>query len=252
MEHKLSVVIITFNEEDNIARCLKSIQDVADEILVVDSFSSDQTEQICSEFNVRFIKHNFEGHKEQKNYALKLATFQYVLSLDADEALSTELMESIRKLKNNFDRSGYKMNRISWYQGGWIRHGGWYPDTKLRLVNKEKAQWKGENPHDRLELINSDEAGFLKGDLFHYSFKDLADHAKRTNIYSTIAAREAFQRNSGYSTFKLIFNPSFTFIKKYVFQLGFMDGYNGFLIATMAAYGKFLKYSKLKEMHRSK
>ena len=156
MENKISAVIITFNEEDNIGRCLESIRNVADEIVVVDSFSSDRTEEICDQYKVVFLKHEFEGHKEQKNYALAQAKGDFILSLDADEALSPELDKSILEVKNSFISAGYKLNRLSNYQGSWIKHCGWYPDKKLRLVRRNSAKWFGENPHDRLaDLILS-------------------------------------------------------------------------------------------------
>lgn len=250
MDKNLSIVIITYNEEQNIGRCLESVKNIADEIIVVDSFSSDKTEEICSKYDVKFLKNEFEGHKEQKNFALQQAQCNYILSLDADEALSPELEKSI--LNINLNQDGYRLNRLTYYQGAWIKHSGWYPDTKLRLVRKDAAKWSGQNPHDRLELTDSQDLGFLKGDLYHYSFKNLSDHASRTNRYSTIAALAAFNNKSKFSIFKLLFNPPFTFIKKFLIQLGFLDGYNGFLIAVMAAYGKFLKYSKLRELKDSK
>jgi len=249
---KLSVVIITFNEEDNIERCLESIQMVADEIIVVDSFSTDRTEEICGKFTLNFETHKFEGHKEQKNYALSRASEDAILSLDADEALSPELTESILKVKNNFSKDGYELNRKTNYQGKWINHSGWYPDRKLRLVKKGTATWLGQNPHDKLELNTKRNSGFLSGDLLHYSFKDLTDHVSKTNSYSTIAAREAIKKGTKHSAIRVVANPIFTFVKKFFFQLGFLDGYNGFLIASMGAYGKFLKYSKLREMENQK
>ena len=132
---KLSVVIITFNEEKNIARCLDSIESIADDIIVVDSFSTDQTKQICSQFNVRFIQHEFEGHIEQKNWALQQAKYPHVLSLDADEALTEPLQTLVRSIKENWTADGYTMNRLTNYCGQWIKHCGWYPDRKLRQVN---------------------------------------------------------------------------------------------------------------------
>ena len=136
MSIELSVVIITFNEEKNIKRCLESVQIVADEIIVVDSFSTDKTEEICGNYTLNFESHKFEGHKEQKNYALTKATGDAILSLDADESLSPKVIESILQVKNNFSQDGYELNRLSNYQGKLIKHGGWYPDRKLRLVKK--------------------------------------------------------------------------------------------------------------------
>lgn len=141
---KLSAVIITYNEEDNIERCLESLEKTADEILVVDSFSSDRTAEICKSKGVEFIQHSFEGHIEQKNYALSRASNDYVLSLDADEALSDKLIQSIRAAKQNWSTNGYSVNRLTNYCGKWIRHCGWYPDKKIRLWDKRKGTWGGD------------------------------------------------------------------------------------------------------------
>ena len=141
---KLSVVIITKNEDKNIGRCIESVQNIADEIVVIDSFSTDKTEEICKKHQVVFIKHAFEGHIEQKNFALTCAKYKHVLSLDADEALSEELQKSIVQAKADFSKDGYFLNRMTNYCGKWIKHSGWYPDRKLRLFDKTKGQWGGE------------------------------------------------------------------------------------------------------------
>jgi glycosyltransferase involved in cell wall biosynthesis len=251
MEIKLSVVIITFNEEKNIGRCLDSVRNVADEIIVVDSYSVDRTKEICMEQNVIFFEHEFEGYSHQKNYALSKATCDAILSLDADEALSPELEKSIEEVKKNPKSDGYELNRLTNYQGKWIKHCGWYPDRKLRLVKMNSAEWIGDYLHEKLELINNNEVELLKGDLYHYSYENLEDYASRTNKYSSIAAQDAFDHKVEFSHIKLILSPLFTFIKKFFFQLGFLDGYNGFLISRMTAYGNFMKYSKLKELYNN-
>src|SRR6516225_8076489 len=145
----VSIVIITFNEEKNIRRCLESVKEIADEIVVVDSLSTDHTKSICKEFGVRFIEQKFLGYIEQKNFALDQAKYDYVLSLDADEAISKELVKSIQEVKQNPESDGYRMNRLTNFCGKWIKHGSWYPDTKLRVFNRKKARWGGINPHDK-------------------------------------------------------------------------------------------------------
>jgi len=168
---KLSAVIITFNEERNIGRCLESLRGVVDDIVVVDSFSTDKTEAICLEHGARFVKHAFAGHIEQKNWAITQALYPHVLSLDADEALSDVLKQSILNAKANFNKQGYYMNRLTNYCGQWIRHSDWYPDRKLRLWDARKGSWGGTNPHDKYSLLAGDkESDWLKGDLLHYSY----------------------------------------------------------------------------------
>ena len=149
---KISAVIITFNEEKYIEKCISSLEEIADEIIVVDSFSTDRTEDICGKFNVRFSKHKFDGYVEQKNYAMSLASYPYILSLDADEALSDELKKSILGIKDNLKYDGYIFNRLNNYCGKWIKHSRWYPDKHLRLFNSAKGKWTGPNPHDKFKL----------------------------------------------------------------------------------------------------
>ncbi len=249
---KLSVVIITFNEERNIGRCLSSIKAVADEILVVDSFSTDRTEDICSDFGARFIKNKFEGHIEQKNYALFNAKYDYVLSLDADEALSPELEKEILKIKENFSQDGYRFNRLTNYSGQWIYHCGWYPDTKLRLVKKNSASWLGTNPHDILTMKNNLKSTFLNGDLYHYSYESIASHIAQTNKFTTIAARAAFAKGKKSSLFKIYTRPLLKFLRDYIFKLGFLDGRYGFIICSINSLSALLKYSKLLDLQKGR
>lgn len=252
MEHhpvKISAVIITYNEEKNIERCLKSLQGIADEIVVVDSYSTDRTKEICESFNVRFLLHSFDGHIQQKNYAVAQACHEYILSLDADEALSPTLQASILEVKNNWEKDGYEFNRLTNYCGSWIKYAGWYPDTKLRLWKKERGEWGGTNPHDKLILNEGASKGFLKGDLLHYSFYSIAEHITKTNSFSDIAAKEAFSKGKKASFIQIILNPLFVFVKKYIFQLGFTGGWTGFTICVISAFGKFSKYIKLKALN---
>lgn len=250
--NQLSVVIITFNEERNIGRCLQSVRALADEILVVDSFSTDRTAEICASFNVRFYSNPFAGHIEQKNYALTLASYPYILSLDADEELSPELTASLFEIKNNPIADGYYFNRLTNYCGKWIRHGGWYPDQKLRYFEKGKAQWGGKNPHDQLLLHDPKNKKFLKGDLLHYSYYSLEDHLKQVNSFTTIGARSAFEEGQRAGMFSLIIKPIYKFIRDYILLGGFLDGYYGFIIARISANATYLKYAKLRELWRRK
>lgn len=248
---EISAVIITFNEDKNIGRCLDSLNEVADEIVVVDSFSTDRTEEICNDKGARFIRNPFEGHVEQKNYAMSRANHDHILSLDADEALSEELKKSILSAKNNWNYDGYSFNRLNNYCGKWIRHCGWYPDKKLRLWDRKKGGWGGVNPHDRVMMDKNSSISHLPGDLFHYSYYTIAENISQVNKFSDIAARAAYEkgRRSNFMI-DICLNPAFTFVKKYFIKLGILDGYYGFVISIISAFGKFLKYVKLRELNR--
>ena len=251
MSNKLSGVIITFNEEENIARCIDSLKNVADEIVVVDSFSTDRTEEICRDKNVRFLQNKFEGHIEQKNFAMRQAEFDYVLSLDADEALSPELEKAILKEKQNFSQDAYTFNRLTNYCGQWIKHCGWYPDVKLRIWNKTKGKWGGENPHDFVQMESSATAKKLNGDLLHYSFTSINQHVKTIQSFSDIGAKAAFSRGKRSSIFAILVNPAFKFLRDYIFKLGFLDGFYGLVVCINSAYAKFLKYLLMYELRKN-
>ncbi len=247
---KISAVIITFNEEVNIARCLDSINGVVEEILVVDSFSTDRTVEICKAKGAHVVKHTFEGHIEQKNYTMSLAAHDHILSLDADEVLSEALKSSILHVKNNWTRDGYWLNRLTNYCGSWIRHCGWYPDRKIRLWDRRKGKWGGVNPHDRIVMNHGSSTGQLVGDLFHYSYYSLRQHIFHVNSFSSIAAKAAYEQGRrSYMVTDILCNPLLTFLKKYFLQLGMLDGYYGFVISVISGFGKFLKYAKLKELN---
>jgi glycosyltransferase involved in cell wall biosynthesis len=245
MQVKLSVVIITFNEERNIERCLLSVQEVADEILVVDSFSTDQTKAICEKHGVRFIENPFEGHIEQKNFAKENATYDIILSLDADEALDEVLIEQIKRTKQNWQKDAYKMNRLTNYCGQWIRHSGWYPDTKMRLFDRRKGAWGGQNPHDKYIPEKGTDIGYLKGDILHYSFYDRQQHLAQIEKFSTIGAKALYKKGKRSSWLKLLIKPLARFVKAYLLHRGFLDGKAGFTISRLSAYANYLKYSKL-------
>ncbi|MEW6467489.1 MAG: glycosyltransferase family 2 protein [Bacteroidota bacterium] len=245
----LSVVIITYNEERNIGRCLDSVKDIADEIVVLDSFSTDRTEAICKEKGAKFFQHAFDGHIEQKNRAVTYARFPHVLSLDADEALSEELKRSILEVKNTWTRDGYYMNRLTNYCGKWIKHCGWYPDAKLRLWDSRKGKWTGVNPHDRYEMLEGDRnTGFLRGDLLHYSYYTLDDHYRQIDYFTDISARELFRKDARAGWLRTYSSPVIKFVRDYFIKLGFLDGKAGFTISRISAYGAFLKYKKLRTL----
>lgn len=247
---RLSVAIIAFNEERNIERCLLSVKDVADEIVVVDSGSKDKTEEICRSYAVRFIYHPFEGHIQQKNYAIEQCSGDFILSLDCDEALSEELKKSILSEKSKgFSSPVYKFNRLSNYCGHWVRYCGWYPDTKVRLIKKGTATWGGVNPHDELISVAPEKVIHLKGDLLHYTIASREEHYKQVEFFSTIGAHEAFKKGKKSNALIILSKATFKFFRDYIIKLGFLDGMTGFTIARISAYATYKKYSKLREMH---
>jgi glycosyltransferase involved in cell wall biosynthesis len=247
---KLSVVIITYNEDKNIERCLQSIQEIADEVIVVDSFSTDKTKIICEQYQVDFSCHTFEGHIEQKNYALSLAQHQWVLSLDADEALSEAMSQFILDFKHQPDADGYSFNRLNNFCGQWIKHCGWYPDKKLRLFNKEKGHWGGTNPHDKVMMDKNAKIKHIEADILHYSFYSVEQHIDQINKFSTIKAKAAFNKNKRFYWFKLFVFPLFKFIRAYLIKLGFLDGFLGFIISYNTAYSEYLKWIKLRLLRK--
>ena len=249
---KLSVVVITFNEEKNIARCLESVKGVADEIVIVDSFSKDRTKEICLKYGVRFIEHTFEGHIQQKNWAITQSSFPHILSLDADEVLDETLINSIRNVKNNFSEDGYSMNRLTNYCGQWVKHSGWYPDTKLRLWDSRKGEWKGINPHDKYELFDGDQrTGKLLGDILHYSYYSVEEHYRQAEYFTSIAAKAYFDLGKKSPFYKLLLNPVAKFFHHYLIHLGFLDGKAGITIAKISSYSTYLKYKKLRALWRN-
>jgi glycosyltransferase involved in cell wall biosynthesis len=249
---QLSVVIITFNEEQNIARCIDSLQGVADEIIVADSFSTDRTESICRQYGVTFLQHSFEGYSEQKNWAISHTQYPYILSLDADEALSPELKKSILQVKENGKYDAYYFNRLTNYCGKWIKHGGWYPDRKLRLWNKAKGKWADLRIHEMIEMQAGCNSVILKGDLLHYSYYSVEQHKKTSAKYATLSAEEYYRRNRKTGIIYMYLKPIWKFLRDYIFKLGFLNGYYGIVIASIDAHSVHLKYRYLQNLYKEK
>ncbi|MCB0395927.1 MAG: glycosyltransferase family 2 protein [Flavobacteriales bacterium] len=241
----ISAAIITFNEERNIGRCIDSLQGVADEIIVVDSYSTDDTEAICKERGVTFVQHKFEGHIEQKNYAVTQTNYEYILSLDADEALSDTLKASILHEKNTMQQDVYAMNRLTNYCGQWIKHGGWYPDTKIRLFKKGSGTWGGVNPHDKILVQPGSHMGKLKGDLLHFSFYTVAQHKEQARKFASIAAHAMHKQGRKAGWWSIFIHPPAKFIRNYFLKAGFLDGYNGLRICLISSLTTYRKYKML-------
>lgn len=247
-EIKLSVVIITYNEQRNIARCIDGVLPIADEIIVVDSYSTDETINIARQKGAKVVQHTFEGHIEQKNYAITQASFPHILSLDADEMPDDTFLAEIKRIKQNWTHDGYSVNRLNNYCGKWIRHGAWYPDIKLRLWDSRKGKWAGSNPHDKYEMQEGCAVKHVAGNLLHYSYQTIEEHYKKSAYFSTIAANAYYQKGKRSSLFKIYASPLFRFIRDYILKLGFLDGKYGFYIAKIISSEVYLKYKKLHEL----
>jgi len=245
----ITAVIITHNEESNILRCLNSVQDVADEIVVVDSLSTDHTEDICNSFNVKFVKQEWLGYSEQKNFANSLASYDWILSIDADEELSDELKHSILKYKNKHipHDMAFSMNRLTNYCGHWIRHCGWYPDRKIRIWNRNVGKWKGEI-HETIEFSSEIKEKVLHGDLLHYSFTSSYEFENQQFKFAKMRGEQYFQKGKKHASFYMVVSPIFAFVQHYFFQLGFLDGRDGLHICWISAKATKLKYKTLKEL----
>jgi glycosyltransferase involved in cell wall biosynthesis len=248
---KISAVIITMNEEMFIENCLKSLDDIADEIIVVDSYSIDSTKEICTRYKARFVQHEFNGFMEQKNYANSLAANKYILSLDGDEALSEELQRSLLEVKNDLKYDGYQINRLSNYCGQWIRHSAWYPDRQLRLFNSEKGKWGKINVHETFRMKSGCSIGRLKGDLLHWPCTSEEDLTRKIEKYSDIAAQEYYKTWNGVFFLTPVIHLVWRFILTYIIHLGFLDGRNGFVICSTGAWSSYLKYAKLRNFIRN-
>ena len=228
---KISGLVITYNEEKHIGRCLDSMLGIVDEIIVVDSFSKDDTAKICREKGAKLVPNRFEGHIEQKNFALSLAQYPFVLSLDADEALDDALKAAILQEKANMAFDAYHFRRKNFFCGKWIRYGGWYPDRKTRLWNKEKGKWGGENPHDKVILDKDITAKALAGNILHDSFSSLEAHNKQVVYFASISAQAAFDHGKKGTWGHIILKPLAKFLHMYFLKAGFLDGYYGFYIS---------------------
>jgi glycosyltransferase involved in cell wall biosynthesis len=243
---KITATIITLDEERNIARAIESLR-CADEILIVDSGSVDRTVELAANLGARVIEANWRGYSAQKNWAAEQASNDWILSLDADEALSEALEAEIWNLKKTGPAAdAYTMPRMARYLGRWILHSGWYPDRKVRLYRRDRACFVGDFVHESVRVRGS--VGALENNLLHYTCDSLAEHVKTVDRYTTLAAQELAARRVKVPLARVIADPAWTFIKTYFLQRGFLDGPEGLTIAHMAAFYTFLKYSKARNM----
>jgi len=245
-EPKISVYMITYNNERTVERALKSVT-WADEIVVVDSFSQDKTVEICRKFTDKVFQREWPGHQSQYQYAADLTTHPWIMFVDADEEVSQELAEEIRRQidgrAENID--GFFVYRRTYYLGRWIQYGGWYPDGEIRLYRRERGRWEGGL---HAKVVVDGMVRFLKHQYLHYTYRNISDQIQTIDKYSRIAAEDLIQRGEKFSLFKLLFHPPFRFVKEYLFKLGFRDGLPGLIIIASTMYYVFVKYAKLWEL----
>ncbi|MCC5846611.1 MAG: glycosyltransferase family 2 protein [Verrucomicrobia bacterium] len=243
---KISACVMTFNEEKNIRRCLESLT-FCDEIVVLDSCSTDATIPICREYTEHVFQEEWKGYITQRNRLRELANFDWVLFLDADEEVSPMLRDQIlyqfRTATGKY--MGFEFPRQVFYLGKWIRHGEWNPDIKLRLFRKDKGHSGGQEPHDM--VIVDGPVKTLTGKLWHYTYRDLSHHIQVINHFSSISAKEMYRSGRRFGLVHLLLRPPMRFIKGYFIKAGFLDGLRGFIIAVVVAYGVAMKYAKLWE-----
>jgi glycosyltransferase involved in cell wall biosynthesis len=243
---KITATIITLNEERHIARAIESLR-CCDEIVVIDSGSADRTTELAENLGARVIESPWRGYAGQKNWAAERATYDWILSLDADEALSEGLEGELWNLKKNGPKyDAYTMPRLAQYLGRWILHCGWYPDRKVRLYNRHKARWVGDFVHESVQVRGR--LGHLESNLLHFTCDSLSEHLKTMDRYTTLAAEELVARKTRVGWRHMILDPAWTFTKTYFVHRGFLDGIEGLTIAYMAALYTFLKYAKSRNM----
>jgi glycosyltransferase involved in cell wall biosynthesis len=240
----VSVVIVTNNEEINIEDALKSIAD-AKEIIVVDSFSSDSTVEICRKYTDKVFQHEWEGYARQKQRAVNYAEGPWILILDADERVTPGLKAEILENISATDCSGFYMPRENYFIGRWIKHSGWWPDNTLRLFKKDKGHLEPREVHEK--VVIEGKTGYLKNPLKHYTYRSVSDFTKRMENYSTLAAREIKKSSGSAGLLSLTIKPLATFIKMYLLRRGFLDGSRGLMLAVLYSYYTFLKYAKTLE-----
>ncbi|HTT65355.1 MAG TPA: glycosyltransferase family 2 protein [Bryobacteraceae bacterium] len=243
---KITATIITLNEERNIARAIESLR-CCDEIVLVDSGSADRTVELAEKLGARVVESPWHGYAKQKNYAAEQAANDWILSLDADEALSESLEGEIWTLKKKGPScDAYTVPRLAQYLGRWILHSGWYPDRKIRLYHRAKARWVGEFVHE--SVVVNGRVGHLESNLLHFTCDSLSEHLKTMDRYTTLAAEELVFRKQKIHLRNMILDPLWTFARTYFLQRGFQDGLEGLTIAYMAALYTFLKYAKARNM----
>ncbi|MBD3412866.1 MAG: glycosyltransferase [Candidatus Aminicenantes bacterium] len=244
---EISVVIITYNEEKRLEPALRSIRGIASEIIVVDSYSTDDTVKVAKQYDSKIFKREWTNYADQKNFANKKAIHPWILSLDADERLSPGLRKEILDLKQKeIQAAGFSVPRQAFYLGKWILHSGWYPDRKIRLFKKDNAFWQGEYVHEK--MVVDGPVKKLMQPLYHFTYRDISDHLKRINQFSSLGAKKLYAAGKKCRWYHLVFLPPQRFLKSYFLKAGILDGFAGFVIAALHSYAIFARYAKLKEI----
>ena len=243
---KISATIITSNEERNIVRAIESLR-CCDEIVVVDSGSTDRTVELATNLGARVVENPWGGFANQKNFASEQASNDWILSIDADESLSEALEGEIWQIKKNGPRyDAYTVPRLAQYLGRWILHSGWYPDRKIRLFDRRRAKWAGDYVHESVDVEGR--IGHLKSNLLHFTCSSLSEHLKTMDHYTTLAAAQLVATKRPIGAGRMLVEPLWTFVQTYFFKRGFLDGTEGLAIAYMAAMYNFVKYAKARFM----
>ena len=244
---RISATVITFNEEKNIKQLITNLNGLVEEILIVDSFSTDKTVEIAKTMGARVIQNKWVDYANQKQFALKKASHEYILTLDADERISPELTKSIKEIKNTKNPSdGYLIPRKAYYMGKWIKHSGWSPNLKIRFFKRDRAPWEGDFVHEHLAFKGS--CKVLHGDVLHYPYKNIYQHIEKTNTYAYLSAKKLLKNGKRFNILRLLLSPPFRIIRHFFLKLGFLDGFRGLVIAVLSSYYVFLKFLYLWEL----
>ena len=246
----LSVVIITKNEAHIIGTTLQSLQGITDDLIIVDSGSTDNTITICKTFGATIIETSWDGYGPNKNKGIAAAKHHWILNLDADEAIDEELKAAIQQLQLQDDNTVYNFKFKNFFCKKWIRYGEWSGDKHIRLFNRNKVQWNTAAVHEALTIPNQTKVVLLSGNILHYTTNTIDEYINKTTHYAKLNATKYYLQGKQVSFFKLRIAPGFTFVQHYILRLGFLDGWEGYLIAKTTAWYTFLKYSFLKEMHK--
>lgn len=245
---KISAIVITYNASDTIAKCIDALKKVSDEIIIIDSYSTDNTLELCRKKNITVFQQDWLGYGPQKNFGISKSSYDYILSLDADEIISDELAVSIKNEKNKGLTGVYSILFLHYYYINFIKHGVARPEVKVRLFNKNIVRWNDREVHEALIIPKEEKTKLLEGYLFHYSYRSISHQIKKINTYTSLGAKELFKKGKKHFLLKMLFGPPINFFINYFIRLGFLDGVHGFVLAKLAAHESFVKYAKLWEI----